>query len=237
MAVITISRQYGSGGNELARRIREILDYQIFDKRMVVKAAADVGLSEQEIVDYSEENHKVRSFLDRLFNTSTAVSEGRIWREDATGIRSVESVVLHEDALLTLVQRAVRSAHSAGNVIIVGRGGQVILRDQPDVLHIRVEAPIESRIQRIKDQLRQDRQEYLADVNLRRDAQDLITERDAASEDYLKRFYHIDWDDTSLYHLVINTGKLTIEQAADLITRLAIEMRQPEHEAEQEPAK
>ena len=230
MAVITISRQFGSGGDEIARRIGEILDYQLFDKRLVAKTAAEVGLSEQEIIDFSEDSHKVRSFLDRLFGPTPPSAEAHIWTEDASGQRRVEGVRLEEDVLLTLMQKAIRSAHEMGKMIIVGRGGQVILRDQPDVLCIRVEAPIEDRIQRVKDMLRQSRHEYNADVQLRRDAQDLIYARDAASADYLKRFYHVDWADPSLYHLVINTGKLNIEQAADIVTRLAIEMKAPVRE-------
>lgn len=231
MAVITISRQFGSGGDEIARRIAEILDHQLFDKRLVAKTAAEVGLSEQEIIDFSEESHKVRSFLDRLFRVSPPSSAGHIWTEDATGLRRVEGVRLEEDVLLNLMQKAIRSAHASGKIIIVGRGGQVILRDQPDVLSFRVEAPMEDRIQRVKDQLRQSRHEFNADVQLRRDAQDLIYTRDAASADYLKRFYQVDWADPALYHLVINTGKLSIEQAADIITRLAIEMKTPLREA------
>jgi len=230
MAVITISRQFGSGGDEIARRVGEILDYQLFDKRLVAKTAADVGLSEQEIIDFSEESHKVRSFLDRLFSPAPPVDEGFIWKEDVWGVRKIEGVRLQEDVLLTLMQRAIRSAYEMGKIIIVGRGGQVILRDQPDVLSIRIEAPLEDRIQRVKEVVRKSRGEYNADIVLRREAQDLIIARDAASADYLKRFYQVDWDDTSLYHLIINTGKLSIEQAADLITRLAIEIKPPVRE-------
>lgn len=230
MAVITISRQYGSGGDEIAHRIGEILDYQLFDKRLVAKTAAEVGLSEQEIIDFSEESHKVRSFLDRLFGSNPMVSEGHIWTEDVTGMRRVEGIRLEEDMLLDLMQKAIRSAHVMGKIIIVGRGGHVILRDQPDVLSIRIEAPMEDRIQRVKDMLRLSKHEYNADVQLRRDAQDLIYARDAASADYLKRFYQVDWADPMLYHLVINTGKISLEQAADVITRLAIEIKSPVRE-------
>jgi cytidylate kinase len=55
MAVITISRQYGSPGNEIAVRVCEILGYHYFDKRLMAQVASEVGLSEQEIVDFSEE--------------------------------------------------------------------------------------------------------------------------------------------------------------------------------------
>jgi cytidylate kinase len=61
------------------------------------------------------------------------------------------------------------------------------------------------------------------DTELRRAAQDRIVERDAASADYLKRFYKVAWEDPLLYHLVINTGKVSLEQAAQIIVMLAKE--------------
>lgn len=224
MAVITISRQYGSGGDEIAARVCELLGYQHFDKRLIAKATMDVGISEQEIVDYSEENHKVQGFLDRLFGRHPIVASTRVWREDASGMRSTEDIQLSDEAALALVQKAVRSAYRAGNLVIVGRAGQVILQDNPGVLHVRIEAPIENRIQRVKDQLKTTRKVYHADIELRRDAQDMIIERDAASVDYLHRFYHVDWTDSALYHMVLNTGKLSIDQAAELIAQLVREI-------------
>jgi cytidylate kinase len=226
MTVITISRQFGSGGNEIANRICEFLGYQVFDKRLVARAAAEAGLSEQELVDYSEENYKVRNFMDRLFGRSQTVAQVRVWREDASGVRTAEEVRLDEEAALSLVQTAVRSAHKLGNMVIVGRGGQALLKDEPGVLHIRIEAPLEERIQRVKEQMKSTGTAIPADIQSRRAAQDWILERDFASADYIKRFYGCDWDDPLLYHLVLNTGKLSLEQAAQVIVKLESEIRQ-----------
>lgn len=225
MAIITISRQYGSGGDEIAAQVCELLGYQHFDKRMIAQASAEAGLSEQEIVDYSEENHKVRGFLDRLFGRQTVVAQTRVWREDSTGVRSAEEIRLSEETVLSLVQKAVRSAYRQGNFVIIGRGGQVILKDGPDVLHVRIEAPLEYRIQRVKEQLKAAHKLFHADIELRREAQDMIIERDAASADYLSRFYHVDWANPLLYHLVINTGRMSTNQSVELIAQLAKEMQ------------
>ncbi len=225
MAVITISRQVGSGGGEIASRLCEVLGYRQFDKRLIIQAASESGLSEHEIAawpaDYSEESFKVRGFLDRLFGRGMTVGQTRIWHEDATGARVAEEVTLSEEAVVMLVQNAIRSAHRAGNLVIVGRGGQILLRDQPDVLHVRVVAPLEFRIQRVKEQMRANRQAFHADIELRREAQDWIESRDASSAEYIRHFYHEDWSNPMLYHLVINTGLLTIPQAVDIIARLA----------------
>lgn len=221
MAVISISRQYGSGGDEIAERICEILSYRRFDKQMIAQAAVDAGLSEQEIIDYSEDSHKVRNFLDRLLNRQPVAMQGKVWREEPGGVRVSVDTVITGDIALTLVQKAIRSAYQAGNVVIVGRGGQVLLREDPGVLHIRVEAPMEDRIQRVREQLRATRVIYTADIEPRRQAQDLILARDAASADYIHHFYNEDWTNPMLYHAIINTGRLSLEQAAQCIAHMA----------------
>jgi CMP/dCMP kinase len=220
MTVITISRQFGSYGDEIANKLCEILDYQYFDKHLMMQAATAAGLSEQEIVDYSEESYKVRNFLERMFSRSQPVSQVRVWKENAQGTREPESIILTEDVALDLEQKAIQHAHHIGNVVIVGRGGQVILQNEPDVLHVRIEAPLETRLQRVRDQWRP----HETRVDLRRTAQDMIVEKDAVSADYLQHFYNVRWDDPALYHVIVNTGKLSIEQAADMIAHLAREL-------------
>jgi cytidylate kinase len=113
------------------------------------------------------------------------------------------------------VQNAIRYVANQGRVVIMGRGAQVILRDQPGALHVRLEAPWEDRVQRVK-------QRYdLRGEGARTEAQNLIARRDAVSADYVRRFYDVDINDAMLYHLVLNTGKLSFEAAAQLIVAAA----------------
>ncbi len=220
MAVITISRQYGSGGNEIADRLCEALGYRRFDKRLLAQAAVDAGLSAQEVIDYTEENYRVKNFIERLTNRSIPVATVSIWKEDATGARSPESVILSDDTALGLVRKAVLAAYEVGNMVIVGRGGQMILKDYPDVLHVRIEAPMEDRIQRVKERMKDEQKLFRADITLRREAQDQIVTRDYASADYIKQYYGVNWADPLLYHLVLNTGRLSIDQAVQTIVSL-----------------
>ncbi len=220
MATITISRQYGSGGDEIADLVCQTLGYRHFDKWQIARAAAEAGLSEKEILSYasySEETFKFKKFLDRLFRRSSASARPRAQNPDDVGLLISEERVFDEAAAVTLVQRAVKAAHAAGNIIIVGRGGQLILKGQPGVLHVRVEAPMEDRIQRVKARIKEERRAYYADIEIRRSAQELITERDAASADYIRQFYCVDWADPSLYHILLNTGKLELDKAAQII--------------------
>lgn len=197
MAVITISRQYGSGGDEIAALVCDQLGYRHFDKRLMARVAAEVKLSASEMAEFSEDNARVRNFLDRL--TGLPVPRA--------GVQAAKLKLLDENKALALVQGAIEASYQQGNVVIVGRGGQAILKDKRDVLHVRIEAPFKLRRQRIHEE---------GGVSLEV-AHDVVIEHDHAVADYLKRFYGIDWADPILYDLVINTGKLSLDAAAQLI--------------------
>jgi len=98
----------------------------------------------------------------------------------------------------------------------MGPCGRAVLRTDPGVLHVRVEAPLETRISRV--QLREGLTFELA--------REVVAGRDRAAADYLKRFYGVDWSDSLLYHLVINTGRWGIESASRLIVN-AVSLLQP----------
>lgn len=211
MPAITISRQYGSGELEIADRVCELLGYRFFDKWLIAQVAAEVGLSKQEIVDFSEENYKVKNLLTRmgeLFSTPTRkpiqvpVPAGH-YEEPAT--LSVSQ--LDEKAAVDLVNTTIRAAYKLGYVVIVGRGGQVVLKDESSVLHVRLEAPLKARIACVQ---RTDKLSY-------EEAKLIIEERDRAAAEYLQRYHGVRWDDPLLYHLIINTGKVPPEVAAQTI--------------------
>jgi cytidylate kinase len=105
------------------------------------------------------------------------------------------------------VKQLIRATYAQGNVVVVGRGGQVILRDLPDVLHVRIMAPLELRIRRHAERA------GLTEAA----AREAVLTRDKASADFVKYYYDADVADSTLYDLIINTGKLTPSAAADLI--------------------
>jgi cytidylate kinase len=208
MAVITVSRQYGSGGDEIAAEVCDLLEYKYFDKHLMVEAAAEAGLCEHEVFDFSEERYEVRSFLSRLFRAGPApVYHATLRHRTSTGQETLTARALDEEECIDLVRYTVLSAYQAGNMLILGRGGQAILREQPNVLHVRVIAPLEARIKRLQER----GMSGIADIKQK------IADRDRATAAYLKRFHGIDWDDVSLYHLVLNTGKLSLPAASRII--------------------
>jgi cytidylate kinase len=180
----------------------------------MAQLASEVGLSEDEVVDYSEMDHQSQNILDRLVSLLTtapgespAVGQVSTWQRDATGtkVRAVEEV--GKDRSVAVVGQTILAARKVGNVVIVGRGGQAVLGEKPGVLHVRVEAPSDLRVQRVQEQQKLSQ----------RDAERLVKERDRASAHYVKRFHDVDLSDSMLYHLVINTGRWETEAAAQLI--------------------
>lgn len=211
MAVITISRQYGSGGDEVAARVGELLGYHYFDKRLMARLATEAGLSPSEVVDFSEDNYRVQSFLKRLFEGRGARAVARVstWAEGVAGSKIEQVAELDEAQSITFVQSTIQAAYTLGNTVIVGRGGQALLAGKADVLHVRVEARLDDRDLRVHEQEK---------VSLGH-AQDIVVNHDRAAAAYLKHFYDIDWSDPALYDLMVSTSKLGIEGAAQVIVQ------------------
>jgi cytidylate kinase len=210
MAVITISRQYGSGGNEIATRVCEVLEYRYFDKQLMAELALEMGLSPGEVVDFSEQDYKMRGFLERLFNwRGSRVAHTATWSEDSSGAKKQVIEELNEAKSVAMVEGIIGAAHKAGNIVIVGRGGQAILKGKANVLHVRIESPLDDRNLRIHEQQK---------VSLGM-AQDMAVNHDRAAADYLRRFYDIDWANPAHYDMVLNTHKLGIEGAVQLIVK------------------
>ncbi|MEJ2556137.1 MAG: cytidylate kinase-like family protein [Anaerolineae bacterium] len=208
MAVITISRQYGSGGREIAARICELLGYRYLDKLLMTQVAAEVGLSGQELADFSEEYPKVRNFLERLLRPGPhGVVRVSVRSRDLTGAETLSVKQLDESRCASLVRSAIQTAHKQEDVVIVGRGGQAILQEVPNVLHVRIEAPMGTRILQVQKRKGGNAEE----------ARRLAIQQDQAAAQYLQRLFGIRWDNPILYHILINTGKWEPERAAQII--------------------
>jgi cytidylate kinase len=219
MAVVTISRQYASGGDEIAARVCEILECQYFDKALMAEVASEIGLTGDQIVDLSEDDYQVRGFLRRLLGRrgSSTPAQPRTQRPTSETAQPLTMAQLDEESSIRMVRATIEAAYEQGDVVIVGRGGQAILQDKPGVLHVRIEAPLEQRVNRVRYQEMQG----LEPGFQLRSARERIAERDRAAAAYLRRFYDVDWADPSLYHLVIDTAKWGMESGACLIAHAA----------------
>lgn len=203
MAIVTLSRQSGSEGNEIAQLLCKRLGYRLFDKNLMFQLATESGMRPSEIADASADSHQAKGWLERIFaNLPSPFEDPSSWtlgaQEDARKAMSVLQV-----------RKLINAAYEHGNIVIVGRGGQVELADKPNVLHVRVVAPLEIRIKRW-----QERENLLYD-----EARARVLERNQAHIDFVKRFYNADVTDPELYDLIISTKKITPEGAVDLIVK------------------
>jgi CMP/dCMP kinase len=222
MAVITISREAGSGGDEIARRVCELLDYRYVDKGMLDRVAQEEGLSETELVDFSEDSYRGRGFVDVVLRRSTRGATIPTRASTADEVDAAPTRTLDEATAAGLVAGTIRALQNQGRVVVVGRGGQAILRGQPGVLHARIVAQYEDRVMWM-----------MQDLGLPREVvAGWIAERDRANEQYLRRFHAVDWTDPTLYHLTLNVSLLGQEKAAELIAAAASSHGQLGHRAE-----
>lgn len=223
MAVITISRQHGSGGNEVARRICDQLGYRLVDKEIIAAAANEVGLSGGEVVEFTEQHSKARSFIDRILYPGPYVVAQvavRPKKDDGAGLTVEE---LDKAECLNVIRSAIHAAYREGNAVIVGRGGQAALKGIPGVLHVRIVAPIKDRVLHLQQ---------VHNLGME-EAYHLALQQDKRSADYLKHVFGIDVDDPLLYHLVVNIGLLALDQAVLTIVQTARQMEKVAPEAVQ----
>ena len=219
MSIITVAREYGSGGKDIAKIIADRLGYDCVDKELIAETAHAAGVSEDVVEQLDEVGEStVRRFLGELFTPSTVYSLSPeypplIWPyvpgddEGTKDPTSLKNTFLDRGEYLQILQDTIRSLAGRTNIIIVGRGSQCILSDSKTVFHTRFIAPFEYRVDVIMDEM-----------DLSRDrASELIKEKDRQRALYLQHNYHRDWTDATLYHMVFNTSRTSWENMADIV--------------------
>ena len=221
MSLITIAREFGSGGKDIAQLIADRLDYDCVDKQLIGDIAQATGVSEEVVAQIDEVGESpVRRFLRELFTPSNIYSLSPeypplIWPyvpsadlpSDKTDL--ICGSFLDRDEYLKILQETIRTLAKRGNVVIVGRGSQCILKDYPKALHVRFVAPLEYRIQRIMEEEAIDQEQ----------AKQMIQEKDKQREYYLQHNYQENWRDPKLYHLILNTQKSSWDHLVDLVVQ------------------
>ena len=178
MSIITISRQLGSLGTEIAREVSEKLNYEYVDKEKIGKIVANFGFGLLEMEKFDEKKPP-------------------LW----------DSLSLQRTNFLHAIQTAIYDLAQRDQVVIVGRGGQVLLRNLPGTLHVRIFAPFDLRVKRLVWSKRAD-EKY---------AVRMLRQIDHDSAGYIQSFFRADWNDASLYDLLINTENLSQTTAVQLV--------------------
>lgn len=208
MTVITISRQYGSGGTEVAERVCRQLGYKFVDKQIIAKAANEAGVPGGRVVEFDEHHSQMRTFVDRLLYPGPfVVAQVAVTPAGAGEAGALTVEELDKAECLNLVRGAIHAAYKEGHAVILGRGGQAVLQTVPGVLHVRIVAPMPVRLLAIQKAIHLDLEE----------AYRLAVRQDKKTATYLSTVFDIDVDDPLLYHLVVNTGKFSLDEAVQVI--------------------
>lgn len=195
--LITLSREFGSGGSELARELGTRLGWRVLDRDLVQLVAARLKLDPRTVETMDEHPPGIFS----------RISSALLITSPESPVSLDTSEILSPDAVADASRAAIMEAVKSPPLIVVGHGAQSLFRDRPGSLHIRLVAPVESRVKRICS--REPCEPNAAAARLRH--------MDADRAAYVRRYYHTDWRDPMLYDLAINTGRTSIQESAAAI--------------------
>jgi len=183
--IITIEREYGCGGGDIAQRVAKRLGWKLWDQ-LLTEEIARLAHCPKAVVEEREERNDPLYY--RLFKSFMRGSyEGSI---NAPKLNLVDS-----ETVLKITKRVVEQAAQQGNCVIVGRGSQQFLKNRPDTLRIFLYAPREDKVRRL-----------LARGKSAQEAEELVDSVDRERADYIQKYFNVDWPDRPLYHALLNTA-------------------------------
>jgi cytidylate kinase len=205
MPFVTVSRMYGAGGSEIAERVAHALGWSLFDNAVIDAVAERTGLTRAEVTARDE---RIPSIVERL---ATTLSLGT--PESMPAIPEAP-VMMTEERVVAITRRVIEEAVQQGPAVFVGRGAQCLLANRTDSLHVFCFAArpklIEGAITRLGVATK--------------DADRVVTEMNKNRELYVRRHFNREWLDVRNYHLCVDTGWLGLDDAAELVVRLAKKM-------------
>jgi cytidylate kinase len=182
--IVTIEREYGSGGGEIAQLLAKHLGWKLWDQ-LLTEEIARLAECPKAVVEVREE--RTDPLYYRLFKSFLRGSyEGSI---NAHKLKLVDS-----ESILQITERVVQHAAKTGNSVIVGRGSQHFLRNRQDTLRVFLYAPREEKVRRL-----------LARGKSEKDAEQLVDTVDRERADFIQKYFHVEWPDRAIYNTMINT--------------------------------
>jgi len=194
-SLVTISASYGAGGSRVGPAVAQRLGVEFLDRAIPSQVAEKLGCSLDDALAHDE---SLGDAIGRLASSFALLPE--------LAGAMVQAGVLAGEDYRRETENLIRE-HAKGGAVILGRAGAVILRDEPDVLHVRLDGPQERRVAQAME---------LESLS-RKDAERLRRDGDRAREAYVRHFYGCDARDPALYHLVIDSTTLSTETVVDVI--------------------
>ncbi len=183
--IITIEREYGCGAAKIAQKLAERLDWELWDQRLTQELAR-LAQSTESAIEQREE--RCDPLYHRLLKSFALGSyEGNL------GVYPIES--LDADSIVRISQRVVEEIAAKGRCVIVGRGSQHFLQERSDTLRFFLYAPMQDKVRRL-----------ISEGTKPVDAQTLVQTIDRERAAFIKRYFHAEWPNHSIYHAMINTA-------------------------------
>lgn len=193
--IVTIAREYGSGGAEVGRCAANMLGWELLDRQIIERVAA-IGKIDQAWAEKADEQSS--GWWERVLSGfrygGSGLYLGNVWE-----------AVVDRDLLQRFTTRVIEAAGKTGNCVIVGRSSQCVLRKNPRALHVLVYAPLEEKVERVKRLHPNDP-----------DLSALLRRMDAERQRYTQDYFGCDSRDRGLYQLCINST-LGVDACAELI--------------------
>lgn len=209
----------GSMG-EVAHITARRLDYDVVDRELLLEAAQALGWSEEQVDGFDERTdgqggrlmRLLRTFVERAGQSDLTVLAGggmesvltRTYAETAS-----PEMRAADERYIEALRAIISQLAERGRIVIVGRGAQAVLAGRSDVLHVRVACDQEERARRVSLRTQEPIEE----------ARKHVAHSDAQREAWHHKYFGIDYRAPYHYHVVVNTGLLDDEQAADLVVR------------------
>lgn len=204
--VISITRQVGAAGEEVAAATAERMGWRLVDYQVIQRASQEAGVSVEAVTEAEHTPSLVTRILEALArNPSVPVAA---W---ADPLPLATSPLATSSDYRAMIEDVLKEMAGQGDAVIVGHASGVILRDRLDTLRVMVCGSAPFRVRRIRGNMQVD--EEAAMKTIKRSDQERV--------DYFQRFYHAGFLDPFGYDLCINTDHLNPDQAAELIVRAA----------------
>jgi cytidylate kinase len=197
--VITVTRQYASGGSEVARLAANELGWEVIDNEFVDAVARRAGLPPAEVAQREE---RAPGLLERLAR-ALAVSSPEMF----IAAEQAASAERDDATIARMTERVIAEAAAQGRIVLVGRGAQILLAQRPDALHVYVVASRAWRVRHAIERMGADPATAGKEVD----------ETDKRRDEYVKTYYGRVRHDVTNYDLVVNTERLGFEAAAAVI--------------------
>lgn len=183
--IITIEREYGCGGGDIARLVANHLGWQLWDQKLTEEIARLAHCPKALVEEREEKNDPLYYRLFKSFMRGSY--EGAI---NAPKLNLVDS-----ETIVKITRRVVEHAADKGNCVIVGRGSQQFLKNRTDTLRIFLYAPREDKVRRLLDRGKSEQE-----------AEELVDTVDRERADYIQKYFNVEWPARVIYHTMLNTA-------------------------------